>query len=515
MLTAATNPPSELLPSVTEAAAALRVTVRERRKVAPMRSLFWRIFLWFWLAALLLAGAVTATVYITDPDQFFPRSPFVPLGMIDRLGGESVAVFEQSGPDALRDHLAGLPNGPVSNGLPARARFEKAYLFDAATGRELAGQSPRRDPQELVARAAASADLQLERYIGRIYMAHAIPGGAGSTAQYVFLLSMPRSSLLLPTTPQASLELAAALIISALVCYWLARYVVFPLRQLQAATRKLAEGDLGTRVGATGILARRQDEFSVLANDFDEMAARIEDLLNAQKRLIADISHELGTPLTRLNVALSLAFRKLGDGPRPELERIQTEAGRLNELIRQLLLISELEIHGPTEPPEPLDLLALITEVAADAEFEAGERRCRVRVQAASPIQMSGVRHLLRSAVENVVRNAIRYTAADSEVVIELDTGERAGQAVIRIRDQGPGVPEAELPNLFRPFHRVSEARDRLSGGTGLGLAITQQAVEAHGGSVRAVNQSTGGLLVEIELPAEMRISSFREIRVM
>ena len=200
-------------------------------------------------------------------------------------------------------------------------------------------------------------------------------------------------------------------------------------------------------------------------------------------------------------MALSLAFRKTGDGARNELERIQTEAGRLNELIRQLLLISELEIHESTEPPEPLDLLAMIHEVAADAEFEAAERKCRVVVQAAGPIRLSGVRHLLRSAVENVVRNAVRYTAANSEVVIELSSNEVANRAVIRVRDQGPGVPQAELANLFRPFYRVSEARDRLSGGTGLGLAITQQAVEAHGGSVRAANHPGGGLLVEIEIP--------------
>ncbi len=471
-----------------------------------MRSLFWRIFLWFWLAALLLAGAVAATVYFTDPDQFFPRSQFVPLQMIDRLASESVAVFEHAGSAALHDYLTGLPQGPEANGLPSRAHFENVYLFDAKTGRELSGRSPRTDPQELVARAAGSQDLQLERHIGRLYMAHAVRGGAGDERQYVFLLSMPRSSLLLPTTPQVSFELAAAVITSALVCYWLARSVVSPLHQLQAATRRLAEGDLGARVSATGSLARRQDEFSVLANDFNEMAARIQDLLVAQKRLIADISHELGTPLTRLNVALSLAFRKTDAGAHTELNRIQTEAGRLNELIRQLLLISELEIHEPMEPPEPVELLALVTGVAADAEFEASERHCHVTVRATGPVEVSGVRHLLHSAVENVVRNAVRYTAQDSEVVIELDalpaTASGAStRAVIRVRDQGPGVPAAALANLFRPFYRVSEARDRLSGGTGLGLAITQQAVEAHGGSVHAANQPSGGLLVEIELP--------------
>ena len=473
-----------------------------------MRSLFWGIFLWFWLATLLLAGAVAATVYFTDPDQFFPHSQFVPIQMVNRLAAESVGVFERSGAPALQSYLVNLPKGPAANGLPSRARFDTAYLFDADSGRELAGQSPRVDPRELVTRAGHNADLQLERHIGRLLMAQGIDG-AGTGKRYVFLLSMPRASLLLPTTPQVAFELAAAVITSALVCYWLARSVVAPLRQLQAATRKLAEGDLRARVAATGSLAHRRDEFSVLASDFNEMAERIGDLLNAQKRLIADISHELGSPLTRLNVALGLAFRKTGDGPRAELERIRTEAGRLNELIRQLLLISVLENREEMEPFEPVELRALVAEVAADAEFEASERRCRVRVEAAGPGEVRGVRHLLRSAVENVVRNAVRYTAEDSEVVIELTTQPAAGsnapppaRATIRVRDHGPGVPATALANLFQPFYRVSEARDRLSGGTGLGLAITQQAVEAHGGNVRASNGPDGGLIVEIVLPA-------------
>ena len=409
-----------------------------------MRSIFWRIFLWFWLAALLLAGAVAATVYFTDPDQFFPHSQFVPLQMIDRLAGESAAVFERAGSAGLRDFLTGLPAGPGASGLPSRAHFDRAYLFDAASGRELAGQSPQIDHRELVARAASSPDLQLERRIGRMYMAHAVPGGTADGRRYVFLLSMPRSSLLLPTTPQVSFELAAAVLTSALVCYWLARHVVAPLRQLQTATRKLAEGDLGARVGATGSLAGRHDEFSVLAGDFNEMAARIEDLMNAQKRLIADISHELGTPLTRLNVALGLAFRKTGDGARTELERIQTEAGKLNELITQLLLISELEIDEQTEPPGA-------DRIAGDAFRDRGGRGVRGQ-RAALPGHRArrragaGIRRPLpaaQSAVENVVRNAVRYTAADSEVAIELDTlpspSVAAGLAVIRVRDHGPG----------------------------------------------------------------------------
>ncbi len=497
MLTATATPLNDGPAASAEAATpAPPVVASGRRGVAPMRSLFWRIFLWFWLAALLLAGAVAATVYLTDPDQFFPRSRFVPLQMIDCLAHECATAFERSGEAGLRTYLDGLPRRPEANGLPSAAHFDDAYLFDGATGRELSGQPQRLDARDLVARARHSPDLQLERHVGRLYMAYAVEGG-----RYVFVLGMPRSSLLQPTTPQAAVELGAAVLTSALVCYWLTRYLLAPLGQLQAATRRLAEGDLGARVADAGSLARRQDEFGVLAGDFNEMAARIEDLLTAQKRLIADISHELGSPLTRLNVALGLAFRKSPDAARTELERIQTEAGRLNELIRQLLLISELQIEAKLDAAERLDLCAMATQIAADAEFEASERRCRVVVWAPGVVPVRGVRHLLHSAVENVVRNAVRYTAAESEVSIELKRTD-AGGASVRVRDHGPGVPAPALANLFRPFYRVSEARDRLSGGTGLGLAITQQAIEAHGGSVRASNAPDGGLIVEMELPA-------------
>lgn len=463
----------------------------------PMRSLFWRIFLWFWLAMLLLAAAVTATVYITDPDQFFPHWRYVPLQRIDQLAVGSVAIFEAKGTGALHDYLTHLPQAPASARLTNRTHLDSAFLFDADSGRELSAQPLPTDTRELVERAKTSSDLQLERLFTESLMARAVRGNDGRRS-YVFLLAMPRSSPLLPTTPQVWLQFAAALATSALVCYWLAQNVVAPVRRLQTAARRLASGDLGARVSTTPAFARRSDEFSELARDFDEMAARIEDLLSAQRRLIADISHELGSPLTRVNVALGLAFRKAGQEVRPELERIEREARRVNELVRQLLLLSELESRAPGGPLKAVDLSALAHEVAADAEFEASGRRCRVTVLDDGSMCVPGVRHLLHSAVENVVRNAVRYTAEDSEVVIELES--RADTAVVRVRDRGPGVPAAELAQLFRPFYRVSEARDRQTGGTGLGLAITQQAVKAHGGSVEASNHPQGGLVVEIRL---------------
>jgi two-component system sensor histidine kinase CpxA len=470
---------------------------------------------------LLLACAVAATVYLTDPQEFFPRAHVVPMPRIEALAASAVETYEQKGPAALAHFLdnAARSDGPQPEHFPPR--FNGAYLFDGATGQELSGRRTPVDSEEVVGRAQGSADLQLERFLNRLLMARGVHGPAATGSKpYVFMVSMPRTSLWLPTTPRVWFSYAAALLVSALVCYWLARYVLEPVRRLQHATRKLAGGDLSARVLSTPALARRRDEFSELARDFDEMAYRIESLLSAQRRLIADISHELGSPLTRVNVALGLAFRKANPEVRPELERIQREASRLNDLIRQLLLLAELENRSELAPVERVHLSELARDVAADAEFEAGSRHCRVRVAATdggdasstdgiAPFgpQVSGVVHLLRSAIDNVVRNAVRYTAPDTEVLIEVGNtscsdGDSTGDhAIVRVRDRGPGVPQEALADLFRPFYRVSEARDRQSGGTGLGLAIAQQAVEAHGGRVRAYNDPEGGLVVELDLP--------------
>lgn len=474
-----------------------------------MRSLYWRIFSWFWLAMLLLATAVTATVYFADPDQFFPPWRSVPITRMDQLAKESIAAYEQGGGEALHTYLSHLPLVVPGEPGVSDASVEQAFLYDADSYKELGNQKSPENVQSLVIRTREKGDVQLQRLLAQLLMARSYTGHANGR-RYVFMVAMPRPNLLLPTRYHGWAPVSVAMLTSVLVCYALTRYLVNPLRKLQSATRRLAQGDLSVRVGMPPPSAQRRDEFGELAADFDDMAARIQDLLTAQRRLIGDISHELGSPLTRVNVALGLAFRKAGEEVRPELDRIQREAQRLNEMIRQLLLISELENGAPSEPSEPVDLPALVREVAADAEFEASSRRCRVLVTDATATAgttaytVLGVAHLLRSAVENVVRNAIRYTATDSEVHIEIKTrpGQTPGEnrSIIRVRDHGPGVPENVLHELFRPFYRVSEARDRQSGGTGLGLAIASQAVELHGGTVRASNHPEGGLVVEIEL---------------
>jgi two-component system sensor histidine kinase CpxA len=301
------------------------------------------------------------------------------------------------------------------------------------------------------------------------------------------------------------------MLLGAASCYWLARYLTAPVAKLRTATNDLASGNLSARVGPS--LGKRRDELASLGSDFDRMAEKIESLLNSQRRLLGDISHELRSPLARLNVALELARQRAGPEATTALQRIQHEAENLNEMIGQLLALTRLETGTQEVSKNQFDLAKLVRDIAEDADFEARSRNRSVRLCAAETCMVEGNEELLRPAIENVVRNAIQYTAEKSEVEIDikangrpqlassLPVGNEDGVAEITVRDHGAGVPESALAQIFRPFYRVDDSRDRESGGAGLGLAITERAVRLHGGTVTALNAPEGGLIVRINLP--------------
>ena len=231
------------------------------------------------------------------------------------------------------------------------------------------------------------------------------------------------------------------------------------------------------------------------------MAERVQGLLQAQQQLLSDVSHELRSPLARLHLALGLAQRKAETGVQHDLERIEREAERLDELIGQILSLSRLDSRKDLPGNDPVKLADLLETVAADAAFEAGPRNCRVVVTESFPVELRGNEALLHSALENVVRNALRYTATDTAVELSLTPDPGQDAVLIEVRDRGPGVAEEFLPRLFEPFVRAGEARDRTSGGYGLGLAIAERAVRLHGGTIEARNRAGGGLSVLIRLP--------------
>ena len=449
-----------------------------------MKSLFLRIFLSFWMAlALFVVLAIVVTL------AFRPRSSTWEALRTTVLN-ESVSAYEEGGEAQLLQYMESVES----------AQHVRAYLFDER-GNELSGR-----PAPDWAIRVASGGPRMPRD-GFVFPAPPLPRDSRASSdgkhRYTLVLGLPPGPRVFFGPKGMPIPgLIIAFVSSGLVCYLLSWYLTKPIVRLRAATRQLAAGDLTARSGAP--VTRRNDEVAGLMRDFDAMAERMETLVKAQSRLLNDISHELRSPLARLNVALGLARQRAGVESADMLDRIELEASRLNELIGRILTLARLEDGEQGVPQTPVPLGEVVANVAEDAEFEAQERRCHVHTEI--PEGKWGVRgndSLLRSAVENVVRNAIRYTAEGSSVEIVLSGEEGSGgmEAVLRVSDSGPGVPEDALGKLFEPFYRLDDARGRLTGGVGLGLAITERAVRFHGGKVAAFNRAEGGLMVEIRLP--------------
>ena len=307
-----------------------------------------------------------------------------------------------------------------------------------------------------------------------------------------------------PGAPPTGWHLAwgAALLVSGAICYALTRYLTGPLLRLRSAARRLAEGELTARASDSDSRPRH-DEIGELVRDFNFMAERVEALVTSQRQLISDISHELRSPLARINATLGLARQRLGDNVL--FDRLERDAERLNEMIGRILTLARMDMTAASPELRRTDLTALLSDIVSDAQWEARERNTRVELACDSECSVEANPDLLRSATENLIRNAIRYTAPGTvvEVTLECPIADTAGHvAIIRVSDRGPGVPAAELTNIFRPFYRVADARDRKTGGVGLGLAIAERVARMHGGHIRADNRAGGGLEVVMTIHA-------------
>jgi signal transduction histidine kinase len=454
----------------------------------PFRSLYLKIFLWFWVAMIIINVALFAAFALTRPTPT-GRSwrDLTQVGPNAQKAGE---IYEQSGATAL---AAALHATEKSSGV-------SATFFDES-GKELSGRTVPAGAEELIGKAAQSREIEFN-FAGRnTLVARPIVSARGGRYTYVAYIPRPPFQ---PVWQTLGLRLLVSLVIGGIFCYWLARYLTTPLLKLRTTTNELAEGNLGARVGTK--LAKRRDEVGQLGRDFNVMAQRLESMVKAQQRLLGDISHELRSPLARLGVALGLARQRSGVEANGALDRIERESDSLNEMISQLLSLTRLESGTDGRKRTDVDLAALVREVAEDADFEARSQNRSVQVVSSDSCSIKGVEELLRSAVENVVRNAVRYTHEGTavEVALRKQNGGSNNFAVISVRDRGNGVPEDALEKIFRPFYRTEDARDRQSGGgTGLGLAITERAVRMHGGSVHAANVTGGGLSVEMRLQLE------------
>jgi two-component system, OmpR family, sensor histidine kinase CpxA len=457
-----------------------------------MSRLFWKIFVWFVVAMFLVGGTLVLSVASTRDEAADGRFRSF-AGRITRLEAEHAArVYEQEGPVELRKYLRDMSGGVN----------EYTDLFDAE-GRTAFGEQAKDALMPLILRAARTQETQFgTNHEFRILAQHTY-GPSGKP--YVLCAQFgppPRFGPLHSGLRELFFRLTAIVVVGVLVCLWLAHYITSPLLKLQSATREIAAGRFSTRVASA--LGRRRDEIAALGHDFDHMAEHIETLMSVQRRLLQAISHELRSPLARMNVALGIGRQRSGQELQGSWDRIQKETDRLNEMISQILTLARLEGESNIAARTTIELSMLLQEIVADADFEARSMERSVIVVLSEPLLVSANTSLLRSAIENVLRNAIRYTECGSQVEVSLhaDIVNERTVAIIHVADHGPGVPEPDLGNIFRPFYRVADARERETGGVGLGLAITDHAIRLYGGTVSATNAPSGGLVVELRLPA-------------
>lgn len=452
-----------------------------------MNSLFLRIFLSFWLAMGVIVVAGSALT------EYLALERIRSMQVVDAsdLADNALIALRKGGLPALQEWTRQLWENETGMGLrtyvidmygvdilhrPLIERIERRVRRMAALGflADADGNPPPLIPDPLRA---------TPQIVG--------PDGAVYTFFFGYRDWSPFGSM-----RDNLLRLVIALGVSALISWWLARYLTRPVISLQASTRALAAGHLDTRVAPE--VAHRKDELGVLARDFDQMAERLRQLIAAKEQLLRYVSHELRSPLARLRVALSLARREGADIAR-EMDRMERETERLDTMIGQILRLSSLATDDAALARQRVEIAHLLSEVVDDARLEARADEKTVDFTPAVHAEVLGNHELLRSAIENVIRNAIRFTEPRSQVQVGLEV--REGHAVITIRDHGCGVPEQELEKIFEPFHRVPGSTVKGSTGGGLGLTIAQRVVTVYGGRIRARNAPDRGLIVEIELP--------------
>lgn len=445
-------------------------------------TLFLKIFLWFWLLTALVVGVISFINWSTQPENL-GRQWQIFVGDSININAETAAqIYENEGLGGLEEYL---------NRLESSDRIVEAGFFDRS-GRQIAGKKFSKSTDNLFSKAFSSDKTEFDVLPEDTYAGKKVE--LKNKEQFLFIALWKRPSN--PDWGKRILQFLGIILTAGLGCYALALYLTSPIDKLRRATQKFAAGDLQTRVGAR--VGKRRDELSDLATDFDEMAERIESLVTAEKRLTQDISHELRSPLARLNVALELARAKVNPESQNLINRIETESFRLNEMISRLLTLSKLETNSNGFEKREINLTKVFEQIVADADFEAQANDKSVKILQKADVKVFGNENLLRSAIENVLRNAVRYTKENTSVEISLEKINQS--AVITVRDFGAGVPEGEIEKLFRPFYRVQTARDRKTGGIGLGLAIAERAVHAHQGKIKAKNLENG-LTVEIVLP--------------
>ena len=449
------------------------------------RSLYWKIFFFFWLTLIAAIFSVVTLSQVVfqerDQDQY---------QRVVRLGIQAADIYETNGTAELTAWLRYIDQ-----------EFDvKAFMLDSKLRPVSVANLPKNWLQFVL---PLTQNRLSERHLKGFQ-----PYRISSSTNRIYTFVAHRDDhgpypAWLKHLPV--LQIITALIIVALLTAFVTWLITDPLRKLKQATDSFARGNLDTRLPNSEtpwqfLVGRRKDEIGEVGLAFNRMAERISLLVSNQQRLFRDISHELRTPLARQQIALELLARKLPDTEHQSLQRIEREIERMNALIDQVLTLLRLEQNGQSPDQETYNLSALLLKLTQDAQFEAQSKH-QIHFQQAAQTLLTGQPELVSRAVENILRNAIRYTPNDSRIFLTVQI--YVDTVVIRIEDEGEGVPEEALNHLFEPFFRVEASRNQQSGGYGVGMAIAEQAIRAQGGSIEASNRAEGGLRVDITLPSD------------
>ena len=442
-----------------------------------MKSMFVKTLLWFLATTAVAFIGFTFTTALTMTASESRQSPFFMLMNVQVE--DAKRAYETGGQAALATVLSHF-----------RSVTQAEVAFTDADGKDLLTGQVR---PELKRRIGFSRRGRMGRpppppaFFPPFYRP-VIMARPDSTRQYWLFLIEPRGNLLYWFLQPQHLWILGLV---GLLCYAFSYHLTSPVRKLQKTVVRFGEGDFSARSDM-----HRRDELGKLSRSFNEMADRIQTLLKAERRLLQDISHELRSPLARLGVAIELA--RSGEDRDATLDRIQREADRLNALVGELLQVTRAEGDPTQQKHELVQLDDCVGEVVSYCEIEAQAKECELKLTVERPLAVLGDEELLRRAVENVLRNAIRY--APERTAIEVALRQVGANVEVRIRDYGPGVPQESLTRIFDAFYRVDSDRNRGSGGVGLGLAIARRAIQLHNGKLHAEN-ARPGLLVVIELP--------------
>jgi two-component system sensor histidine kinase CpxA len=459
-----------------------------------MYRLFLKIFFWYWLTAwgmiaiVLLGSRLTGMRQVSAPNMYATVAPI--------LAAEAVKAYESGGPEAFARFSQ-------SND---QAHERQLFLLDGSY-KDVLSRSLSDDGLR-VAQAARNGELVVFR--ARIAAYKFVSSSGHPYILMLFLKSGLRQigDALLGNGLPFSISL---ILLVTLLCLGLAYHIASPIHSIQSTARKVAQGDLKARVPSS--VSRRFDELAALAKDFDSMVSRLDSLIQTQKKLLNSVSHELRSPLARINLSLALLRNRFSADSDDLFQRLDRDVERIDLLLGQLLTLSRLEAGYSSAEREDVDFAQLVEEVAADSNFEAQAHGKSVSLQTTGSIILPNAdAHALRSACENIVRNAVRFTrpGSDVQIVLEIDRSAPEPLAFLSVRDHGPGVPEDSLQAIFQPFYRIIREGEA-TGGNGLGLAIASEAIHLHRGTIRAENLRPTGLEIIIQLPVVYDAASHRD----